>query len=217
MKYFYKFIFLLLVLSAPTTYAQNDSKSGQPKPIETTVCKIMEAPSNFNNKLVKVRGYVSVSFEYSTLQAEGCSDALWFAIADGSGPPGLVITVNGLGRPRGRDRKGRPIKPLPVKLIRDSNYSKFEHYMTVKAEQRPCVNDLLQPTPLDCAVDRVTATFIGRLDSISKRIHAAHLRRSASQPPDHKGFGQMGMFDAQLVLQSVEDVDAVDSFGRSKP
>jgi hypothetical protein len=198
-------------------HGQGDSRNAEPKPIETTVCKIMENPSAFNNKLVRVRGYVSVSFEYSMLNAEGCTEVLWFAIADGSGPPGLVATVNGSGSPGGKTSKGAPVKPIPVKLVRDANYEKFEHYMMVKAEEKPCLDLLSEPTPPDCDVDRVTATFIGRIDSVSKEIHTAHLKRSSFEHPDFKGFGQMGMFDAQFVLQSVEDVVAADSAGRPKP
>jgi len=197
-------------------HGQGDTKDARSKPIETTVCKIMENPSAFNNKLVKVRGYVSVSFEYSMLRAEGCADVLWFAIGDASGPPGLVATVNGSGRPGGKNSKGVPVKPIPVKLVRDSSYEKFEHYMTVKAEDKPCLDLMAEPTPPDCDVHQVTATFIGRVDSVSKKIHAAHLKRPSSDNPDFKGFGQMGMFDAQFVLQSVEDVSAVDSLGRAK-
>jgi hypothetical protein len=206
--------FLFVVVRAN---AQEDFKKAKPKPIETTVCKVMENPSAFNNKLVKVRAYVSVSFEYSTLHADGCSEVLWFAIADGSGPPGLVATVNGSGRPGAKDSKGVRLKPIPVKLVRDSNYEKFERYMAVQAERKPCIDDPAKPTPANCAVDRVTATLIGRIDSVSKQIRVAHLKKSPCDHSDFRGFGHMGMFDAQFVLQSVEDVVAVDSFGRSKP
>jgi hypothetical protein len=184
-------------------------------PIETTVCEIMKNPSAFNNKLVRVRGHVEVSFEYSFLEDDVCSDALWFAIADGSGPPGLVAIVNGEGKPGGKNSKGVAVKPVLVRLIRDANFEKFQHYMTVKAEEKPCLNSPLEPTPVDCAVDRVTATFTGRIDSVSKQLHEAHLKRPEHN--DGKGFGHMGMFDAQIVVGIVEEVSAVDSFGRAKP
>lgn len=213
----YPFVSLLLVFFVPTAHEQADSKNATLKPTKTTVCKIMENPSTFNNKLVTIRGYVSVSFEYSMLHAEGCTEVLWFAIGDGSAPPGLVATVNGSGRPGGKTAKGAPVKPIPLKLVRDVNYDKFEHYMAVKAEDKPCWDLLSEPTPPDCDVHQVTATFIGRIDSVSKEIHAAHLNSSSFDHPDFKGFGQMGMFDAQFVLRSVEDVLAVDSSGRAKP
>jgi hypothetical protein len=217
MKALCQFYFLFLLLIVPATYAQKASGNPRQKTIETTVCQIVENPSAYNNKLVRVRGSVSVNFEYSMLTSEGCSDAIWFAFADGSGPPGLVAIVNGKGRPGGKNSKGAPIAPVPVRLIRDANFEKFQHYMNAKAEGKPCFDDLTQPTPPDCGVDRVTASFTGRIDSVSKKVHQAHLRKLPNEKQTFSGFGQMGMFDAQLVVQSVENVLAVDSFGREKP
>jgi hypothetical protein len=217
MKTSWSFYFLFSILIVQGTYAQKASGNPQLKPIETTVCQILENPSAYNNKLVKVRGSVWVNFEYAMLSSEGCSDAIWFALADGSGPPGLVATVNGNGKPGGKNSKGAPIAPVPVRLIRDANFERFLHYMNVKAEAKPCFNNLTQPSPSDCGVDRVTATFTGRIDGVSKKVHQAHLRRLPNEKQDFRGFGQMGMFDAQLVVQSVEDVLALDSFGREKP
>ena len=217
MRFHFPIVFLAALVVAPVS-AQNSSKRIRLKPIETTVCEILRNPSGFNNKLVRVRGQVSVSFEYSFLSHEGCSDdAIWFALADGTGAPGLGAVVNGNGKPGGKNSAGTPIPPLTVKLIRDSNFEKFEHYMTVKAEAKPCFNPPTQPTPADCGVDRVTATFTGRIDSVSKAVHEAHLKRKFGEGTDGKGFGHMGMFDAQLVVEQVEDVQAVDSFGRDKP
>ncbi|MGH9736414.1 MAG: hypothetical protein ACRD8A_17730 [Candidatus Acidiferrales bacterium] len=51
--------------------------AAQEKPIDTTVCAILNDPSAFNNKLVRVHGYVSASFEYSELEADGCSRSIW--------------------------------------------------------------------------------------------------------------------------------------------
>ena len=58
---------------------------------------------------------------------------------------------------------------------------------------------------------RVTATFVGRIDAVSPEIHAAHLKRSPTDRPDYKGFGQMGLFDAQLVVQFVENDAIMDT------
>jgi|ERR1700726_1108358 len=216
MKASCQFYFLFSLLIVPGTYARKASGNPRQKTIETTVCQIVENPSAYNNKLVKVRGSVWVNFEYAMLSSEGCSDAIWFALADGSGPPGVVAIVNGNGKPGGKNSKGAPIA-VPVRLIRDANFERFQHYMNVKAEGKPCFNDLAQPTPPDCGVDRVTATFTGRIDSVSKKVHQAHIRKLPNEKHDFSGFGQMGIFDAQLVVQSVENVLAVDSFGREKP
>jgi hypothetical protein len=62
----------------------------------------------------------------------------------------------------------------------------------------------------DCTTYKVAATFIGRIDGVSKAIHAAHLKRSSQDTPDGKGFGHMALFDAQIVVQSVAKVVAVE-------
>jgi hypothetical protein len=87
--------------------------STQQKPLETTVCAILEHPSAFDNKMVRIHGYASGNFEYSELGADGCSRALWFICGNGEGPPDLVATVSGGARPGSEDAEGRLI--LPVK------------------------------------------------------------------------------------------------------
>ena len=193
-----------LLLAIPTL--GQATRSAKPiDPISTTVCDILEDPSAFNNKLVEVRGYVTVSFEYSILRSEACAGEIWFALADASGPPGLAVTVPGRGAPGEKDSNGHGRQPIPVSLIRDANYEKFERYLSESSKVqsgRPCGPD--------CHLYKVTATFIGRIDGVSKKVHAAHLRRSPLQSSDGKGFGQMGLFDAQLVVASVKGVDAVE-------
>jgi hypothetical protein len=217
MRFFCSIVFLAALMVAPVA-GQNSSKRVHPKPIEATVCEILRNPSVFNNKLVRVRGQVSVSFESSVLEDEACSDhAIWFSIADETGASGLGAMLNENGKPRGKNSPGAPIPPFSVKPIRDSNFEKFAHYLTVKAKAKPCFNPPTQPTPMDCGVDRLIATFTGRVDSVSKAVHEAHLKRKSGEGTDWKGFGHMRMFDAQLVVEQVEDVQAVDSFRREKP
>jgi hypothetical protein len=179
--------------------------------IETTVCKIAEDPTALNNKIVKVRGYVHGNFEYSILADEHCPDSgIWFAFAGGSGPPWLAITTNGRGTPGGKDSKGRAMPPVPVRLIRDSNFEELIHYWEISAKGEVCTDRPPPPVPPDCTTYRVTATFVGRVDGVSKEVHLVHLKRSSQDPVDGKGFGQMGIFDAQIVVQSVEKVIAED-------
>lgn len=196
---------LSALLLARSTLGQTSPIAKATGPISTTVCDILKDPSAFNNKLVEVRGYVSVSFEYSILQSEACAGEIWFALADASGPPGLAVTVPGRGAPGEKDSNGHRRQPIPVNLVRDADFEKFEHYLSESSKVQPG-----RPCGPDCHLYQVTATFVGRIDGVSKKVHAAHLRRSPLQPPDGKGFGQMGLFDAQLVVQSVRDVAAVE-------
>jgi len=207
-------LILVAFILSNSAQVQTTQSAKREEPVIATVCEILEDPSAFNNKLVQVRGYVSVSFEYSTLHVEGCPGEIWFALADGSGPPGLRVMVNGKGIPGGKDSNGSRSGPVPVKLVRDANFEKFESYLTESAKVRPGI--LCGP---DCHLYQVTATFVGRVDGVSKEIHAAHSNRSPFQPSDFKGFGQMGLFDAQLVVQSVKDVEAVEltHLGKNQP
>lgn len=203
---------LLLALSLAPVPAYSQKPSGAPerKPVETSVCKIFENPSLYNNRLVKVRGYVDGNFEYSLLLDERCPDAsIWFAFADGSGTPQLEVTVSGKGTPGGSDSKGRRTRPLPVHLIRDPSFETLMHYLELSAKGRACADGPSPEFPPDCNTYRVAATFTGRVEGVSKQIHEKHLKRSDHDPVDGLGFGHMGMFDAQIVVQSVENVGAV--------
>jgi hypothetical protein len=59
---------------------------------------------------------------------------------------------------------------------------------------------------------RVAATFTGRIDAVSDDVHAFHLKRKDMDRADFLGFGQMGLFDAQFVLQSVGNDAVLEKF-----
>jgi len=171
------------------------------KPVDTTICEILKRPYAFNDKLVRVRGSVSVSSEYSTIDDGTCSDkdGIWFAWGDGSSPPGLVATIAGGAYPGAEDAEGRIVPPFEVRLVRDSNFRKFDRLLraAVKADERDAKSE-----SGEYVFHQVTATFIGRIDGVSPEIHAFHLKRTNKF--DYLDFGQGGQFDAQLVVKSVE-------------
>lgn len=179
------------------------------KPLETTVCAILEHPSAFNNKMVRIHGYASGNFEYSELGADGCSNSLWFAYGNGDGPPDLAAWVSGGARPGSEDAEGRLILPVPVKLVQDSNFQQFQKLMRARAAADA---RSFQENADSLTFYRVAATFIGRIDAVSDDIHAFHLKRKATDRADFLGFGQMGLFDVQFVLQSVEHDAILEKF-----
>jgi hypothetical protein len=165
------------------------------------VCQITQNPSAFNNKMVRLRGHVFVNFEYSTIDGDGCSDGLWFTYGDGSGPPGLVAYVSGGAQPGAEDANGEYVPPIRVRVVRDSNFTKFQRMMAaaVSADSRGA-----KSSSDEFVYHQVTATFVGRIDAVSPEIHALHQKRSPTDKADYLGFGQMGLYDAQLVVKSVE-------------
>jgi hypothetical protein len=66
---------LLSILMVPLAYEQKAADKAAQTPVEVSVCKIGDNPSAYNNKLVKVRGYVSGSFECSILVDERCPES----------------------------------------------------------------------------------------------------------------------------------------------
>jgi hypothetical protein len=199
------------LLACITPVNQEESKlAAQRKPIETTVCAILEHPSVFNNKMVRIRGYASGNFEYSELGADGCTGSLWFAYGSGGGPPDLVATVSGGARPGSEDAEGRLILPVSVKLVQDSNFRRFQKLMIAraKADER----NLKKEDADSWTFHRVAATFTGRIDAVSDDVHAFHLKRKDTDRADYLGFGQMGLFDGQFVLQSVGSDAVLEKF-----
>jgi hypothetical protein len=198
----------LLVCILPVN-EEESRLAAQQKPLETTLCAILEHPSAFNNKIVRIHGYASGTFEYSDLGTDGCSGSLWFAYGNGGGPPGLAIWITGGARPGAQDAEGKWILPVPVKLVRDANFDQFQKLMKARAEAdaRSFEEDA---DPL--ILYRVAATFTGRIDAVSDDVHAFHLKRKPTDRADFLGFGQMGLFDAQFVMQSVEDDSVLEKF-----
>lgn len=188
---------------------QESKLAAEQKPIETTVCAIFEHPSEFNNKIVRIHGYASGNFEYSELCADGCDSALWFEYGSGEWPPGLVAIVGGGARPGSEDAEGKLILPVPVKLVQDSNFQHFQKLMRAraKADEQNSKGDADTWT-----FYRVSATFTGRIDAVSDDVHAFHLKRKAMDRVDFLGFGQMGLFDAQFILQSVGNDSVLEKF-----
>jgi len=195
-------IFPLFALAVPVAYGQKPAAKKPAESVETTVCKIFDDPSAHSNKLMKVRGYVKVSFEYSLLMDEHCPEKqIWFAFGDGSVPPQVLAYVNG--------RRNAPAS-LTVTLVKDKEYAELTRYLELSAKGAACADGPPPESLPDCTTYRVTATFTGRVDGVSRELHAAHMRQSQFDHPDGKGFGHMGLFDAQIVVRNVEDVVAVD-------
>lgn len=204
-------VLAVLSLLPSTTCAQKVAKNPAQEPKETDICQILSKPYPYNNTIVKIRAYMETSWEFSMLMDERCG-ALWLGFADGSAPPELVAIVNGNGTAGGKDADGRQIPPISIRLLRDSNWEQLAHYMNQNAKAQECGKE---PAPdldhlSDCTTYRITATFTGRIDAVSKSVYESRRKRKTGDKIDWKGFGHMGMFDAQIVVKTVEDVVAVD-------
>jgi hypothetical protein len=194
----------ILTCITPVNHEESDKVAHQ-KPVDTTICAILENPSTWNNRLVRVRGHYSGNFEYSMLSGDGCNDALWFAYGGGGAPPSLSAHVGGGASPGAEDAEGRFILPVPITLVRNLKFSHFE----TQVEQMAKADDESYKKNPDKFVDRcVTATFTGRLDAVSAEVHKFRKLHPPREQSDFLGFGQMGLFESEFVLETVND-DAV--------
>jgi hypothetical protein len=194
----------LLVCIVPVNRDESDRVADQ-TPVDTTVCTVLENPAAFNNKLVRIRGHFSGNFEYAMLSGDDCDGALWFEYGDGGGPPSLAIYVSGGARPGSEDSQGKLILPVPVNVVHDATLKRFEKQTVAMAKADA---DWERKHPNEFVSHCVTATFIGRIDAVSPEIHEFRKKQSADERSDFLGFGQMGLFEAQLVIRSVVD-DAI--------
>ena len=169
----------------------------QKKSIETSVCAIVENPAAFNNTMVRVSGHANNNMEYSVLYGDGCNDPIWFAYGIDAELPDSAYAKGAM--PGSGDAEGKGIPLIPVKLVRDSNFYRFEALLNARS----------QKSSADWFFAHwVTATFIGRIDAVSPEIRATQQKRAATGRAEYRGFGHLSLFDEQLILQSVEN-DAV--------
>jgi hypothetical protein len=196
----------LLACITPVNQHESDDIARQ-KPVDATVCAVLENPASFNNKLVRIRGHFSGNFEYSMLSGDGCKDALWFGYGGGGGPPSLAAYVGGGARPGSEDSEGKLVLPVPVNLIRDSKLERFEKQTEAMAKADA---DYEKGHPNEFVSHCVTATFIGRIDAVSSEVHEFRRKQKTQDHSDGLGFGQMGLFEAQLIVQSVVDDAALE-------
>lgn len=176
--------------------------AAQQKPVETTVCTVLENPPLFNNKMVRIRGEYSENFGYSMLSARGCDRSLWFVPGGDEENLRQGIDVFVATRVGSEDSQGKWILPVPVKQVWDL---KFERFQKLKDARNSSDEVSRKENPDESVLHCVAATFIGRIDAVSAAVHEFRKKTSPENRRDGFGFGQMGMFEARLVMQSVED------------
>lgn len=176
----------------PINQEQSDIAAHQ-KPVDTTICAILVNPPAFNNKMVRIRGSFVGNFEYSELTDAACRGELWLRYGAAAGPSTLVASVTATNEFGSEDAEGKRILAVPVVLVRDSKFERFDALIRMNTGRDGPSTD-----------QRVTATFVGRIDAVSNEVHD-YCQKQPLEGRIMLGFGQGGTFEAQFTLQSVED------------
>lgn len=179
-----------------TLYAQATA------PVDVKVCDVVKKPEAYNGQIVRIKGTVMADFDE-------------FAIKDATDPNcGYPVNVIWLDYPAGTKGKAGPAAVMVIQPARNftgkftaptraavtlDKSKEFKQFDSLLAQRHEKGADIC----LGCTRYEVTATLVGRLDSVAD----ATLARDASgKIVGFGGFGNMNAYPARLVLESVSDV-----------
>lgn len=178
--------------------------ASQAQVVDTTVCDVLKNPASFNGKMVRVKGTISVGLDQFIIRGPECGqqvDGIWLAYPEGTkgkAGPDAMLELQPAHNFAG---KYAPPTRTAVTLEKDKAFKQFDSLLA-EVHKGPYMC-------LGCRRYQVTATLVGRLDGVAD----ASLQRDASgKIIGFGGFGNMNVYPARLVLQSVSDVtpNAID-------
>jgi hypothetical protein len=171
-------------------------------PVDTTVCDVVKKPELLNGKIVRIKGTVFAGFdEFAIKDATdpNCGfpvNAIWLAYPPGTKGKAGPAAMLQIQPARNFTGKVTPPARIPVTLDKGKDFKQFDSLLAQRHEKGA---DMC----LGCTRYEVTATLVGRLDSVAD----ATLQRDASgKIVGFGGFGNMNAYPARLVLESVTDV-----------
>jgi hypothetical protein len=171
-------------------------------PAETTVCDVVKKPQAFNGQIVRIKGTVIAGFDEFVITDStdpNCGypvNAIWLSYPPGTkgkaGPAAMVVVQPA------KNFTGTLTPPAraAVTLDKSKDFKQFDSSLAQKHEKGA---DMC----LGCTRYKVTATLVGRLDSVAD---ATLKRDSSGKIVGFGGFGNMNAYPARLVLESVSDV-----------
>ena len=168
--------------------------------VDTTVCEVLKNPASFDGKIVRLKGTVISGFDEFAIKDSTCGQAvngIWLSYPEGtkakSGPVAMVQL---------RLDKNSPTATIPnraaVTLDKNKDFKQFDSLLATPYKSVTC---------LGCMKYTVTATLTGRIDG-SKTAGAT--REGTGKFTAVNGFGNMSLYPARLVLQSVADVSSAE-------
>ncbi len=173
---------ILCLLTSTTLHSQEKPvpATGQ---TALTVCDVLAHPSRFRGKLVKLRGKISLNFENFTLSdvSASCHEGIWLDY-----PEDVPEVGKGTGS---------------IRLIQNAELKKFKEVVSARSPDAPGHTCNLGP----CQRYKVVATIAGRFD-----YKNAKCATKKNESPFGCGYGNMGTWNARLIIGSVSDVSATE-------
>ncbi|MGB7266008.1 MAG: hypothetical protein WBC92_10885 [Terracidiphilus sp.] len=170
--------------------------------VDVKVCDVAKDPASFNGKMVRIKGTVVAGFDQFIIRDTtdpNCGyqvDGIWLSYPEGTKGKAGAAAVMVIQPARNFTGKYTPAARTPVTLQKDKDFKQFDSLLS-QTHQKGA--DMC----LGCTRYEVTATVVGRLDSVAD---ASLKRDAAGKIVGFGGFGNMNAYPARLVLQSVTDV-----------
>ncbi len=167
---------------------------------DVSICEILANPQSFDGKIVRVKGTVSAGFDEFALKDVGCNqliNAIWLAYPEGTkGKAGPAASVQ---LQLGRNNNAAAPSPSrsPIKLDKSKEFKQFDSLLSTPYKTGGMC--------LGCIRYTVTATLVGRLDGVKE---AGVVRDNSGKFVSANGYGNLNLYRARLVLQTVSDVSA---------
>ena len=175
--------------------------SSRAETIDTTVCDVLANPASFDGKVVRLKGTVIVGFDEFAIKDSSCGqpvNGVWLSYPEGSkaksGPAAMVqLRLD----KRSSTTATTPTR-VPVTLDKNKDFKQFDSLLATPHKGGLCPG---------CMKYTVIATLTGRIDG-SKSTGVT--RDAAGKFIAVNGFGNMNLYPARLVLQSVTDISSTE-------
>lgn len=166
--------------------------------VDTTVCDVLKNPKSFDGKMVRIKATVAAGFDQFVLKGPGCGhyvNAIWLSYPEGTkGKAGPVALLQMQPAHNFAGTVQAPAR-TPVTLDKSKDFKQFDSLLATPHKGSAMC--------LGCNRYAVTATLVGRLDGVED---AGAQRDAAGKITGISGFGNLNLYKARLVLQSVSDV-----------
>jgi len=167
--------------------------------VDTTVCAVLKNPKSFDGKIVRIKGTVVAGFDqFSVKDSEPCGypvDSVWLSYPPGTKAKSGPLAILQLQPAHNFAETYTVPARTQVTLDKSKDFKQFDNLVSQPHNKGGMC--------LGCPRYAVTATLVGRLDSVDS---ASLPRDKAGKIIGFGGFGNMNAYPARLVLQSVADV-----------
>jgi hypothetical protein len=166
--------------------------------VDTTVCDVLKDPKSFDGKTVRIKATVAAGFDQFVLKGSGCGhyvNAIWLSYPEGSKTKAGPVALLQVQMAHNFTGTVPAIARTPVTLDKSKDFKQFDSLLSTPQKGTAMC--------LGCTRYEVNATLVGRLDGVDD---AGVRRDAAGKIVGVSGFGNLNLYKARLVLQSVSDV-----------